>query len=273
MRVGQGAEAQRNFAATALRLIGGRQPLLAAVFYSAGVNVLALTGPAYMLLVYDSVLPSHAGAHLLWLTLLMLLLYGLSARWALAASLDPTSARACRSWLMLNARLRDAQDAAARPTIVSSALLRAMRPALQSATLGLGAHLVLTGACHSAEMLAVSIMLTRALVPLETSMAQWRCLAAARDSAAQLYALLSTSPEPAQEKPKPRASSATSAAYKSSCGPEMPMRVALWVPASDRHRAFGRPPSSGSRHHAPSPQRTRCAGRRARRRASSPSRP
>ncbi len=121
MRVGQGAEAQRNFAATALRLIGGRQPLLATVFYSAGVNVLALTGPAYMLLVYDSVLPSHAGAHLLWLTLLMLLLYGLSARWALAASLDPTSARACRSWLMLNARLRDAQDAAARPTIVSSA--------------------------------------------------------------------------------------------------------------------------------------------------------
>ena len=265
MRVGQGAEAQRNFAATVLRLIGGRQPLLATVFYSAGVNVLALTGPAYMLLVYDSVLPSHAGAHLLWLTLLMLLLYGLSARWALAASLDPTSARACRSWLMLNARLRDAQDAAARPTIVSSAL--------QSATLGLGAHLVLTGACHSAEMLAVSIMLTRALVPLETSMAQWRCLAAARDSAAQPYALLSTSPESAQEKPKPRASSATSAAYKSSCGPEMPMRVALWVPASDRHRAFGRSPSSGSRRHAPSPQRTRCAGRRARRRASSPSRP
>ncbi len=305
MREGQGAERQRNFAANALQLIGGRRPLLAAALCTAGVNVLALTGPAYMLLLYDRVLPAHAGRQLLVLTLLMLLLYGLGARldlarhgifagcarrvdrrlstqlvkrmrpiavrdldhvrafltgqapaalcdlpwmplylgvmfllhplfgllastgaaslvacalvadrrsaaparaaaqlaarrWAPVASLNPASAQACRSWLVLNARLRDAQDAAARPTVVSTALLRALRPALQSAMLGLGAYLVMTGACRPAEMLAASIMLTRALGPLETAIAHWRCLAAARDSAAQLYALLSVTPEPAQ---------------------------------------------------------------------------
>ena len=61
MREGQGAERQRNFAANALQLIGGRRPLLAAALCTAGVNVLALTGPAYMLLLYDRVLPAQAG--------------------------------------------------------------------------------------------------------------------------------------------------------------------------------------------------------------------
>ena len=84
MRESQGVEAQGNFAATALRLIGGSRPLLAAAICTAGVNVLALTGPAYMLLLYDRVLPAHAGAQLLRLTLGMLLLYGLGARVDLA---------------------------------------------------------------------------------------------------------------------------------------------------------------------------------------------
>jgi ABC-type protease/lipase transport system fused ATPase/permease subunit len=122
-------------------------------------------------------------------------------RWALVASLDPASAQACRSWLALNARLRDAQEAAARPTVISAALLRALRPSLQSAMLGLGAYLVMTGACHPAETLAASILLARTLGPLETAIAHWRCLAAALDSATQLYALLSVGPEPAQPKP------------------------------------------------------------------------
>ena len=311
MRESQGVEAQGNFAAIALQLIGGSRPLLAAAICTAGVNVLALTGPAYMLLLYDRVLPAHAGAQLLTLTLGMLLLYGLGARvdlarheifaacarradrrlsrqlvkrmrpiavrdldhvraflsgqapaalcdlpwmplyvgvmfllhplfgllastgaasliataliadhrsavparaaaqlaaqrWTLVASVNPTAAQACRSWLVLNARLRDAQDAAAQPTIVSAALFRALRPALQSAMLGLGAYLVMTGACHPAKTLAASIMLARALGPLETAIAHWRCLAAARHSATQLYALLATRPESVQRsQPKP----------------------------------------------------------------------
>jgi ATP-binding cassette, subfamily C, type I secretion system permease/ATPase len=311
MRAGQGAGAQGNFAAIALQLIGGRRPLLAAAVCTAGINILALTGPAYMLLLYDRVLPTHAGGQLLTLSLLMLLLYGLSARldlarheifagcarradrrlstllvkrmrpiavrdldlvraflagqapaalcdlpwmplylgvmfllhplfgllastgavslvacalvadhrnsiparaaaqlaarrWALTASLDPASAQACRSWLVINAHLRDAQEAAARPTVVSAAMLRALRPALQSAMLGLGAYLVMASICHPAEMLAASILLARALGPLETAIAHWRCLAAARASAAQLYTLLSADPEPARSaQPKP----------------------------------------------------------------------
>jgi ATP-binding cassette, subfamily C, bacterial PrsD len=84
MRESQGVEAQGNFAAIALQLIGGSRPLLAAAICTAGVNVLALTGPAYMLLLYDRVLPAHAGAQLFTLTLGMLLFYGLGARVDLA---------------------------------------------------------------------------------------------------------------------------------------------------------------------------------------------
>jgi len=73
MRESQGVEAQENFAAIALQLIGGSRPLSAAAICTAGVNVLALTGPAYMLLLYDRVLPAHAGAQLFALTLGMLL--------------------------------------------------------------------------------------------------------------------------------------------------------------------------------------------------------
>ena len=70
--------------------------------------------------------------------------------------------------------------------------------------LGLGAYLVMTGACHPAKTLAASIMLARALGPLETAIAHWRCLAAARDSATQLYALLATRPESVQRSPQPK---------------------------------------------------------------------
>jgi hypothetical protein len=57
--------------------------------------------------------------------------------------------------------------------------------------LGLGAYLVMTGACHPAGMLAASIMLTRVLGPLEMAIVHWRSFAVALQSAGRLRALAS----------------------------------------------------------------------------------
>lgn len=294
----------------------GRGQLLAVGLYTAGINLLALTGPLYMLLLYGRVVPSHDSGPLLALTLAMLLLYALSAwldltrqralarcarrldrrlmagaarrmqaklihdldqirafmvgngpsalcdlPWlpfylaamfllhplfgllaagaalAVAGCLliaermtgEPalraartaeqrsmlvvalTRGEGCaalateprRAWIALNARLRDQQDAAARPTMTAAAVVRALRPALQSATLGLGIYLAMVGACDSASILAASIALPRVLAPLEMAIAHWRSFKAARRSVARLHRLMAQSPPACAPPPSP----------------------------------------------------------------------
>jgi ATP-binding cassette subfamily C protein len=272
-----------------------------AALCTVGINVLALTGPAYMLLLYDRVLPSQDFGELLALTLVMSLLYAVSAgldlarqfvfarcarhadrrlsariarsvavmpvrdldqihaslsgpgpaalfdlpwlplyllamfllhplfgaaaffaagciggsllvaerlsseprlvaartgeqRSRLAAAvaewLIPTHAAPRRAWLALNGRFRDEQDAAARPAMIASSIVRALRPGLQSATLGLGVYLVMIGACPSASILAASIVLPRVLGPLEIAITHWRNYKAAHASILRLQRLL-----------------------------------------------------------------------------------
>jgi ABC-type protease/lipase transport system fused ATPase/permease subunit len=316
MRSSQGAGTPRDFSWIALRLLGGKRVLGLAFLLTLGINVLALTGPAYMLLLYDRVLPLHDGRQLAALTALMLVLYALGGildlarhglflncarrldrrlsiyvakrggplpirdldniraflagqapaalfdlpwvplylggifllhplfgllataggalligcivgaerrgaalgrtaaqlgaqRWAAATSAAADAIEGRRAWRQLNARLRHAQDAAAQPSILAAAVLRAQRPALQSAMLGLGAYLVMIGACHPAGMLAASIMLTRVLGPLETAIVHWRSFAVARQSASRLRALLLTPlvkgpPQPSQDRTPPQ---------------------------------------------------------------------
>jgi ATP-binding cassette subfamily C protein len=238
--------------------------VLAAAFYTAGINALALTGPLYMLLLYGFVLPAHAGDKLLALTALMLVLYGLSA-WLDLARLSIFAGCARRIDRELRPRIamsgapgpnRDldriraffsGQSPAAlcdlpwtplylglvfalhallgllailgaasliacvyfterstRSPLLAAAALRALRPALQSAMLGLGAYLAMTGACHPASMFAASIMLGRTLGPLEMAIAHWRSFAEVRESAARLHAELSAPPGNAQSLPAPR---------------------------------------------------------------------
>ena len=47
---------------------GDGAPVARRCLCTTGINVLALTGPLYMLLLYDFVLPAHAGGKLLALT-------------------------------------------------------------------------------------------------------------------------------------------------------------------------------------------------------------
>jgi ATP-binding cassette subfamily C protein len=70
-------------------------------------------------------------------------------------------------------------------------LSKVLRMVLQSAMLGLGAYLVIRHEMTAGAMIASSIMMARALAPIETVIANWRGFLAARDSARRLSDVLS----------------------------------------------------------------------------------
>ena len=76
-----------------------------------------------------------------------------------------------------------------RLAILSSSS-RAMRLAVQSAILGAGAYLVLDRSISPGEMIAASIILSRALAPVEVAIASWRQLISARNAWRRLGNLL-----------------------------------------------------------------------------------
>lgn len=88
-----------------------------------------------------------------------------------------------------------------------SSLTRTLRLFLQSAILGLGAWLVLRGEMSAGAMIAGSIVMGRALAPVEQAIGQWAILTRAREGRAHLEQLLSVQPpEPARTAlPRPRA--------------------------------------------------------------------
>ena len=74
-----------------------------------------------------------------------------------------------------------AQNAADISAVISS-MSKAIRIAVQSAALGLGALLVIRGELTSGGMIASSIVLGRALAPIEQVIGSWKQFAAARES-------------------------------------------------------------------------------------------
>jgi len=75
-----------------------------------------------------------------------------------------------------------------RTTIIGS-LSRSFRLALQVAVLGLGAYFVLRGELTPGAMIAASIVLSRALAPIERSIGAWRGLVTARAARRNLMRL------------------------------------------------------------------------------------
>jgi ATP-binding cassette subfamily C protein len=69
-----------------------------------------------------------------------------------------------------------------------SGLSRVLRLTLQSAMLGVGAYFVIRQELSAGAMIAASIMMGRALAPIETVIANWRGFVAARDSLRRLSA-------------------------------------------------------------------------------------
>ncbi|KAA5595743.1 type I secretion system permease/ATPase [Blastochloris sulfoviridis] len=82
---------------------------------------------------------------------------------------------------------------------------KVLRLLAQSAILGLGAYLVIQNELSAGAMIAASIMMGRALAPVESAIANWRSFQQARDSIRRLSQALTRTavPRPATELPPP----------------------------------------------------------------------
>ncbi len=89
-------------------------------------------------------------------------------------------------WRKLNAEHTRAQVQASDVVGGMGSLTRVLRFSAQSGILGLGAYLVIAGEVTPGTIIAASIIMSRALAPIETAIAHWRGFVAARQSYARL---------------------------------------------------------------------------------------
>lgn len=110
-------------------------------------------------------------------------------------------------WLRARDHSLDATMAASDTAGTFTALTKSFRLLLQSAMLGLGAYLVLQGEMSGGSMIAGSILLGRALSPIESTIGQWAVFQRGREAWANLAVLLGEVPpeEPRTALPRPRA--------------------------------------------------------------------
>ncbi|MBR9765781.1 MAG: type I secretion system permease/ATPase [Rhodobacteraceae bacterium] len=111
---------------------------------------------------------------------------------------------AFRRWHAARITALEALGAAADVTSALSALSRALRLFLQSAMLGLGAWLVLHEALSPGAMIAGSVLMGRALTPIEALIGNWPLLARARRGWQALALLLAEAPPAAPRTALPR---------------------------------------------------------------------
>ncbi len=109
-------------------------------------------------------------------------------------------------WRTLRDKSLSAHMAASDRTGAFSATSKTLRFFLQSAMLGLGAWLVIEEQTTPGVMIAASIMLGRALAPIEQAIGQWSSLQRARQGWRSLSDLLTQAPAPAQRTPLPKPS-------------------------------------------------------------------
>ena len=87
-----------------------------------------------------------------------------------------------RLWREQSQRFLDDQRKVADVVSAMGALSRVLRMVLQSLMLGLGAYLVIEGEASAGVIIASSIMLGRALAPVDTAIGNWKGFTAARYS-------------------------------------------------------------------------------------------
>ncbi len=83
-------------------------------------------------------------------------------------------------WSKNHEQLLEAQESHGRTSSILAALARTLRQVLQVVMLGLGAWLVIDMQASSGIMIAATILLGRALQPIEHLISGWRALADAR---------------------------------------------------------------------------------------------
>lgn len=99
-------------------------------------------------------------------------------------------------WSKSNRSYLDAMRGSTDIVSSYSSITRALRLLLQSGMLGVGAYLVIRQELSAGAMIAASIMMGRALAPIETAIANWRGFISARDGLRRLSLVLSQLDEP-----------------------------------------------------------------------------
>jgi ATP-binding cassette subfamily C protein len=101
-----------------------------------------------------------------------------------------------RRWVAANDRYIESIGRSSDVVGGFGSISRALRLLLQSAMLGTGAYLVIKQELTSGAMIASSIMMGRALAPIETAIANWRGFIGARDATRRLSGVLAWLPRP-----------------------------------------------------------------------------
>ena len=97
-------------------------------------------------------------------------------------------------WSAHNEKYLTDQVGASDVAVTYGTLSKVLRLILQSAVLGLGAYLVIMGQVSGGVMIAASILVSRALAPIEIAIANWRGFLSSRQSAERLSKLLQSLP-------------------------------------------------------------------------------
>jgi ATP-binding cassette subfamily C protein PrsD len=106
-----------------------------------------------------------------------------------------------------------------------SAVAKVFRMVLQSAILGLGAYFVIKGEMSGGLMIAASIMMSRALAPIEIAVAHWKGFTASRQAYRRLQHIMSIVPAQGQRMPlpAPKARLAVQEVYAGAPGTQLPI--------------------------------------------------
>ncbi len=107
-------------------------------------------------------------------------------------------------WKGMRDRALDAQLNSSDLVGQFSTITKTFRYFLQSAMLGLGAYVVLRGEMSAGAMIAGSILMGRALAPVEQAIGGWPLVVRARSGWTNLKGLLETTPEAEEPLPLPR---------------------------------------------------------------------
>jgi PrtD family type I secretion system ABC transporter len=94
-------------------------------------------------------------------------------------------------WMKTNGRYLAAMETSTDVTSSFSSMSKMLRMALQSLVLGIGAYLVIKQEVSGGAMIASSIMMGRALAPIETAIGNWRGFVSARQGITRLKETLS----------------------------------------------------------------------------------
>jgi len=114
---------------------------------------------------------------------------------------------------------------ASESTAVIGAFAKVFRMALQSGILGLGALLVIEGQMSGGLMIAGSILMSRALAPIEIAVANWKGFTASRQAYRRLQHIMTLVPAQGARMPLPGPKSTLSVedAYVSAPGAQFPI--------------------------------------------------